>query len=78
MQRIELALRGGLGNQLFQVAGGIHYAKKFNSALFVDDSALRKHPDPARQNWIKKIHLNDFFFYRYKDRFSQNLFASTY
>ena len=61
MQRIELALRGGLGNQLFQVAGGIHYAKKFNSALFVDDSALRKHPDPARQNWIKKIHLNDFF-----------------
>jgi len=61
VQRIELALRGGLGNQLFQVAGGIHYAKKFNSALFVDDSALRKPPDPARQNWIKKIHLNDFF-----------------
>ena len=61
MQRIELALRGGLGNQLFQVAGGIHYAKEFNSTLSVDDSALRKHPDPTRRNWIKKIHLNNFF-----------------
>ena len=32
-------LCGGLGNQLFQVAAGYSYAKKYNKELIIDDSS---------------------------------------
>lgn len=53
-------MRGGLGNQLFQVAGAIHYAGLSNARVVVDDSLLRNHFDPKRRNWIKRIDVNQF------------------
>lgn len=38
--RITVFLRGGLGNQMFQYAAGIHLAKKHNSELFLDSTFL--------------------------------------
>jgi len=72
MKLIELELRGGLGNQLFQVSGAIYYAKRSGAKVVVDDSALRSHRNPTRRNWVKSINLNQLFNTNVEIEFKEN------
>jgi len=58
---ITVKLRGGLGNQLFQFFAGAYYARKFESQLKLDGSALFRHKDITRRAWIQKIDLQNYF-----------------
>ena len=55
---LELEIRGGLGNQLFQLVGAISQAKRLGVDLIVNESALRRHSDYTRQNWVKYLELD--------------------
>ena len=61
MKRLILDLRGGLGNQLFQICGAMNYAEKLDMELIVDDSGIRRHSDKTRRNWSKKYQLEEMF-----------------
>jgi hypothetical protein len=52
---LELEIRGGLGNQLFQLAGALSQAKRLGVGLVVNETALQRHSDYTRQNWIKHL-----------------------
>ena len=58
-QSIKLSIRGGLGNQLFQLSGALFTAKRLSANLVVDETALINHSDSSRQNWIKKLDLEE-------------------
>jgi hypothetical protein len=55
---LELEIRGGLGNQLFQLAGALSQAKRLGVRLIVNETALRRHTDYTRQNWVKHLELD--------------------
>lgn len=55
---LELEIRGGLGNQLFQLAGALSQAKRLGVGLVVNETALQRHTDYTRQNWIKHLNLD--------------------
>lgn len=57
---IRLILRGGLGNQLFQISGGVFYAKKFGCNLLLDDSAIYNHRRISRRTWSKHLVIEKF------------------
>jgi hypothetical protein len=59
-EHIQLKIRGGLGNQLFQLSGALFHAKRFAAHLVVDETALKNHHDFTRQNWVKKLDLSGF------------------
>jgi len=58
---LVLEIRGGLGNQLFQLAGAISQAKRLGASLIVNETALQKHSDYTRQNWVKHLELDQLF-----------------
>lgn len=58
---VEVVLRGGLGNQLFQVSGGFHYAELWKTNLFINEKLVYKHSDKTRRNIIANIDLKVFF-----------------
>jgi len=55
---LKLKIRGGLGNQLFQLSGALFHAKRLSTQLIVDETALKTHKDISRQNWVKKLDLS--------------------
>ena len=59
--KINLIMRGGLGNQLFQAAAGASLAKKFKVNVFLDDVSLARHQDVTRRSWIRKIEVGKLF-----------------
>lgn len=58
---ITVHLRGGLGNQLFQLTAGTHYAVKFDTSLRLDDSAIIRHKDKRRRSWLRMIDVQNIF-----------------
>jgi len=61
MHEIRTILRGGLGNQLFQIAASIYFARKLHAQLVLDDSAIYKHQDSSRRSWSRQIDLSELF-----------------
>jgi hypothetical protein len=59
--KLILSLRGGLGNQLFQVFAGAHFAKKFDAKLVIDDVHIVSHVDKSRRAWSRKINFQKLF-----------------
>lgn len=57
---LQLFIRGGLGNQLFQLSGAIFHAKRLSANLIVDETALINHHDFTRRNWVSKLDLSNF------------------
>jgi hypothetical protein len=57
IEEIYVGIRGGLGNQLFQAAGGSHYAKILDTELFLDDYYLRYRAKGAHNSWLRKFDL---------------------
>ena len=57
---LQLFIRGGLGNQLFQLSGAIFHAKRLSATLIVDETALINHHDFTRRNWVSKLDLSNF------------------
>jgi hypothetical protein len=55
---LKLFMRGGLGNQLFQFSGALFYAKRFSAKLIVNETALVRHHDSSRQNWISSLDIS--------------------
>ena len=55
---LKLFIRGGLGNQLFQFSGAFFYAKHFSAKLIVNETALVRHLDASRQNWISRLNIS--------------------
>jgi len=60
-KKLVLVLRGGLGNQLFQVTAGAHFARKFEAELVLDDSAIIRHKNKSRRSWLRKIAIDRLF-----------------
>ena len=56
---LQLSMRGGLGNQLFQLCGAITLARKLQARLEVNETALKRHKDPSRQNWVHHLDLTN-------------------
>jgi hypothetical protein len=54
---LQLHIRGGLGNQLFQLTGALFHARRLSADLFVNETALVSHKDKSRQNWINQLNL---------------------
>lgn len=50
---LHLRLRGGLGNQLFQIFGAAYYAKRFRLPLIVNDKDISFHADHSRRSWSR-------------------------
>ncbi len=54
---LQLHIRGGLGNQLFQLTGALFHARRLSADLYVNERALARHKDKSRQNWISHLNL---------------------
>ena len=61
MFEIRTILRGGLGNQLFQIAASVYFAKKLNSNLVLDDSQIYRHTNDSRRSWSRFLDLKSLF-----------------
>jgi len=61
MREIRILLRGGLGNQLFQICGSVYHAKRLSCGVKLDDSQIYRHQDATRQTWSRKIDLRLLF-----------------
>jgi hypothetical protein len=48
-----MKLRGGLGNQLFQIVGSFYFASQLKRPLLLDDQDIFRHPDKSRRTWSK-------------------------
>jgi hypothetical protein len=57
---LQLFIRGGLGNQLFQLSGAFFHAKRLSTNLIVNETALISHHDFTRKNWVSKLDLSNF------------------
>lgn len=55
---LELEIRGGLGNQLFQLVGALSQAKRLGVDLVINETALQRHSDYTRRNWVKHLELD--------------------
>jgi hypothetical protein len=55
---LKLKIRGGLGNQLFQLSGALFHTKRLDAHLIVDETALKTHHDISRRNWVNKLDLS--------------------
>ena len=58
--QLTVHLRGGLGNQLFQIAAGVKICHAEERALRIDSSQIEKALDPSRRNFLKRIDINSF------------------
>jgi hypothetical protein len=56
-QNLQLFIRGGLGNQLFQLSGALFHANRLSSNLIVNETALIEHRDFTRKNWVSTLDL---------------------
>ena len=61
-EKITVNLKGGLGNQLFQILAGVNYAKKHNKDFFIDYSnqfhaSQGNHPNEYKSNLFEAIFL---------------------
>ena len=54
--KICIRLAGGLGNQLFQLAAGIDFHKKYSSKLYISTAGLKNY------NTIRNLELNRLFY----------------
>ncbi len=59
-EKITVNLKGGLGNQLFQILAGVNYANKHNKEFFIDYSnqfhaSQGNHPNEYKSNLFEKI-----------------------
>jgi hypothetical protein len=57
-QNLQLFIRGGLGNQLFQLTGALFHANRLSANLIVNETALINHRDFTRKNWVSKLDLD--------------------
>jgi len=54
--KVTVILKGGLGNQLFQIASTLHYAKKFNfTPLFSSETKIKSSADDTVRGTYWKI-----------------------
>ena len=80
--KLIISLKGGFGNQLFQVVNGINLSKKFNKKLVIDLSSFNKmnFSRNTKRNYeldflnfnYEKINYLSFFF-KFYSKFSKNL-----
>lgn len=61
MPQIKMQLRGGLGNQLFQVLAMNFFSRKLSCLAQIDDRAIIRHSDTARRSWLRKIDVERMF-----------------
>ena len=73
-RNLQLFIRGGLGNQLFQLSGALFHAKRLSANLIVNETALANHPDNTRKNWVSKLDLSNFLENKDIDWVSSNRF----
>ena len=59
--RIYVILRGGLGNQLHQIAAGVHLAEKNGGKLFIFPHIVDTAENHDRRGFYKKIDLSGLF-----------------
>ena len=59
--RIYVILRGGLGNQLHQIAAGVHLAEKNGGKLFIFPHIVDTAKNHDRRGFYKKIDLSGLF-----------------
>lgn len=58
---VKVRLRGGLGNQLFQIAAATCLAKACKVPMKVNCRELDNSSDPSKRNFLPMIILNDIF-----------------
>lgn len=56
---IKFRLRGGLGNQLFQLAAASFFSLKLDANVILQDSAIIRHRDKSRRSWLRKLNIED-------------------
>jgi hypothetical protein len=59
--RIYVILRGGLGNQLYQIAAGVHLAEKYGGKLIIFPHIVDTAKNHDRRGFYKKIDLSGLF-----------------
>lgn len=57
MRHIRLFLRGGLGNQLFQVAGGLELRRAYGARLVLDDTIYRVGLGPRTTADVREVEV---------------------
>lgn len=55
---MHLRLRGGLGNQCFQIIGAANHAKRLGIPLVIDDYEIFRHRDITRRTWSRQYDWN--------------------
>lgn len=55
---MHLRLRGGLGNQCFQIIGAANHAKRLGIPLVIDDFEIFRHRDVTRRAWSRHYNWN--------------------
>jgi len=55
---MHLRLRGGLGNQCFQIIGAANHAKRLGIPLVIDDFEIFRHRDFTRRAWSRHYNWN--------------------
>jgi hypothetical protein len=80
MSNVYVTLVGGLGNQLFQIAAGYAYAKKYGKNLILDDTRWTiSHGSPGKcPNEYKKGIFKNFKFSGYHIKNSTNISESRF
>lgn len=61
MRGIQIQLRGGLGNQLFQATAMDYFSRKFSCSIRINDSGIIRHSDKSRRSWLRKIDIERMF-----------------
>lgn len=56
--KLIIRLRGGLGNQMFQIFGGSYYSKKFGIPVILDDADIICHANKSRRSWSRHFNLS--------------------
>lgn len=55
---LQVLLKGGLGNQLFQYSSGLYFSRKLNCGMSINAAYFRK---PDRKTTSRELQLDNFF-----------------
>jgi hypothetical protein len=59
--RIYIILRGGLGNQLHQIAAGVKYAEEYGGCVRIFAHIVDTSVNPERRGFFRKVPVNELF-----------------
>lgn len=59
--RLYVILRGGLGNQLHQIAAGVKYVERNNGRVIIYPHIVDNATNPDRRGFFRDIELNELF-----------------